>query len=191
MLSCAEDEPDYDLQVLFALMQGSFSSEAQASESDAFFNVSLKMQPIWVNQGYWLYVEQAMAGREDEPYRQRIYHLYRNNEGNIISDVYSIPYEEFFVGAWEDPSLFDHISPPELTLREGCSVRIGRNSSGDYYGGTRRNECKSSINNASYATSEVLIHRDGMLTWDRGFNDANEQVWGSTKGGYLFLRTGY
>lgn len=27
-----------------------------------------------------------------------------------------------------------------------------------------------------------------MLSWDRGWNDAGEQVWGAEKGGYHFER---
>jgi hypothetical protein len=28
-----------------------------------------------------------------------------------------------------------------------------------------------------------------MISWDRGYNDAGEQVWGAEKGGYIFLKT--
>ena len=29
---------------------------------------------------------------------------------------------------------------------------------------------------------------DGMTSWDRGWNDAGEQVWGAEDAGYVFLR---
>jgi hypothetical protein len=27
-----------------------------------------------------------------------------------------------------------------------------------------------------------------LLSWDQGFNDKKEQVWGATKGGYAFIK---
>jgi hypothetical protein len=33
-----------------------------------------------------------------------------------------------------------------------------------------------------------MIDRDKMITWDRGFDENSNQVWGATKGGYVFKK---
>jgi hypothetical protein len=44
------------------------------------------------------------------------------------------------------------------------------------------------LKGASYATSEVVIYSDKLISWDRGWNDEGKQVWGAQKGGYVFLK---
>ncbi|MFK7750665.1 MAG: CpcT/CpeT family chromophore lyase [Kordia sp.] len=60
---------------------------------------------------------------------------------------------------------------------------------GNYYtGSTNEKECKSTIRGASYATSEVTIKANEIVSWDRGFDSKNEHVWGAEKAGYVFKR---
>ena len=48
--------------------------------------------------------------------------------------------------------------------------------------------CPSDRKGAAYATSEVTITENELISWDRGYNDKDEQVWGAEKGGYHFLK---
>ncbi|MBS4016235.1 MAG: hypothetical protein KGZ86_07390, partial [Candidatus Latescibacteria bacterium] len=70
-------KPGPDLQRLADYMTGYFSSEAQALADTDYFDIRLRMQRVWQNRtdGYWLYVEQAVAGYEAKPYRQRVYRV--------------------------------------------------------------------------------------------------------------------
>jgi len=47
-----------DVNQLVQIMSGAFSSEAQSKTDSAFFNISLKMKPIWTNKKgeNWLYI---------------------------------------------------------------------------------------------------------------------------------------
>ena len=56
----AVSEPDA-VEELFALMQGSFDSKAQAERDSAFYAISLHMHQVWPERGHFLYVEQALA----------------------------------------------------------------------------------------------------------------------------------
>ena len=58
-----------------------------------------------------------------------------------------------------------------------------------FTGGTIGTGCESKLGDAAYATSEVELHQDRLLTWDRGFTAEGEQAWGATKSGYVFVRT--
>lgn len=176
-----------DIDVLLSWMNGSFNSEEQSQNDSDYYNISLEMHRIWNNRndGYWLYVEQAVTANKDKPYRQRIYHIFEDNDG-IKSVIYSIPDEKNFVGGWKDISLFDKLSSENLEARDGCEVIIKRKDENTFIGSTVDKNCTSNLRGATYATTEVVITKDKMISWDRGFNDKDEQVWGAEKGGYIF-----
>jgi len=81
-----------NLQRLASWMTGSFSSEEQAAQDTDYVDVRLHMVRIWKDRpdGYWLYVEQAVAWSLDKPYRQRIYQLTQLTDDLFLSRVYEI-----------------------------------------------------------------------------------------------------
>jgi len=74
----------------------------------------------------------------------------------------------------------------EITLRNGCEVILKRKDKKSYKGRTGEKTCESSLRGASFATSEVEILENKIISWDRGFNKKGEHVWGAEKGGYIF-----
>ncbi|NIM65424.1 MAG: hypothetical protein GTO51_05465 [Candidatus Latescibacteria bacterium] len=184
------DGEDEDLAQLVQWMTGYFSSEEQASADSDYVDVRLRMVRIWQDRtdGYWLYVEQAIAIRQHKPYRQRVYHLTRLNEDTFESSVYMLPDPVHFVGKWRTPSAFSTLSPDSLQFREGCSILLKRKDANAFIGNTKGNSCASKLRGASYTTSEVIIKPDALISWDRGFDANGRQVWGTTKGGYIFKK---
>lgn len=178
-----------ELDLLVNWMTGSFNSEEQSRNDSDYYNISLEMHRIWENRndGYWLYVEQAVATAKDKPYRQRIYHIFEE-DGDLKSVIYSIPDEKKFIDGWKDISIFNNLAPEQLEAREGCEVIIKRKDENTFIGSTIEKNCTSNLRGAAYATTEVIITKDTMISWDRGFNDKDEQVWGATKGGYIFKK---
>jgi len=189
-------EPDAKAQVMpeatraGEMMAGRYSSAAQAKADPDFRDVRLEMVRIWPERtdAYWLYVEQAMASSLDKPYRQRVYAVKVEPDGKVASHVYELPGDPLgFAGAWKDPKRLDLVNPDLLTPREGCTVFLEPDAAG-WKGATRANECLSSLMGAAYATSEVTVTAEALTSWDRGFDQAGKQVWGSTKGPYRFVR---
>lgn len=179
------------LDGVIALMSGSFSSAAQAAEDESYSDIRLEMVPIWTERSdaRWLYVEQATAAALDKPYRQRVYRVSRRDDGAIVSAVYELPGDALnFAGAWRDPARFHSFGPDELSPREGCEVILTRVGKSEWTGSTVEDRCKSTLRGASYATSEVTLSAAGIDSWDRGYNDGGEQVWGAEAGPYKFLR---
>jgi hypothetical protein len=173
------------------MMVGSFSSKAQAQADPDFRDIRLHMAPIWQGQrdACWLYVEQAAAEALDKPYRQRIYKVRDGINGSIVSEVYELPGDPLaFAGAWSQPARFDTLTPANLTRKDGCDVVMRPIRSGAFSGGTEGTGCVSTLRGASYATSKVHLDASGLVSWDQGWNDRGEQVWGATKAGYIFLR---
>ena len=185
----ANNNPKGSLKELVTLMAGKFSSIEQSENDSAFYNISLVMYPIWENhkEAKWLYVEQALASKPKKPYRQRVYKLTETDVPGVFeSAVYTLPESKSFIHAWETPDLFKTITPDKLEVREGCSIYLTKTGDRCYEGSTKEKECTSSLMGATYATSKVSICSDYVISWDQGWDDADKQVWGAEKRGYIF-----
>ncbi|MEM9662001.1 MAG: chromophore lyase CpcT/CpeT [Planctomycetota bacterium] len=179
---------DDDLARAAAWLEGSFTSAEQAESDERYFEVNLHHARIWSERddGTWLYVEQALATNPDAPYRQRVYRVWLRPDGVIESAVYELPEPSRVVGAWRDPGSLDTLSPLSLEKRDGCAVVFAEIKSDRMVGATSEYGCASTLRGAAHATSEVTIMPDGITSWDRGFNEAGEQVWGAEAGPYEF-----
>lgn len=175
---------------LIKLMSGTFSSQAQAAKDSTYYNINLVMHQIWPEDkmASWLYVEQAVTQMIKKPYRQRVYKVTRTADGRFESKVYTLPNPAKFIHGWENPMVFKSITPDSLMVRTGCSVFLKKNAQGCYAGSTNEKDCESSMRGASYATSEVTVCADNVMSWDRGWDANDEHVWGADKAGYVFDR---
>ncbi|MBK9096529.1 MAG: chromophore lyase CpcT/CpeT [bacterium] len=179
-----------DVETLVDYMVGSFSSKEQAEKDSSYFNIEIEMVQIWEDRtdGPWIYIEQAASETKDQPYRQRVYQIKQRSDGKIESIVYSIPNPLRFAGDYKKEFPLLRLTPDSLLIKAGCDVVLHRTDDGYFEGGSIDKNCKSDLRGASYATSEVMIDKDKMLTWDRGFDENGNQVWGATKGGYVFIK---
>ncbi len=183
--------PDPELEKIVSWMVGDFSSQAQSKRDSDFFDIRLHIRPIWIKDkgNHWLYVEQATAAAESKPYRQRVYKVERDSVmGWFRSVVYTLPDQEKWAGAYKTPEKFDALKPSDLSLRDGCAVYLRIQQDGSYAGATRGKGCESTLKGAKYASSKVTLNPRMLRSWDQGFNEKGEQVWGATKGGYEFAR---
>lgn len=177
-----------DLKALFTIMSGTFSSEKQSIEDADFFHISLIMKPIWSEKkdGHWLYVEQAMATTLDTPYRQRVYHIYQYDDYTLVSKVYEIENQEEFAGKSHHPEALDKLTQEHLIDKEGCGIYLKKATKNRFEGSTKDKDCPSNLRGASYTTSSVILNKNGMTSWDQGWDAEGNQVWGAVKGGYRF-----
>ena len=182
--------PQRDVESLVDYMTGSFSSEEQSKIDTNYFNIELEMVQIWKDRtdGPWLYIEQAVADSKDKPYRQRVYQIKQRTDGTIETLVYTIPDPLRFSGDYKKEFPLLRLTADSLITREGCEVILYRADDGYFQGGTIEKNCTSDMRSASYATSEVMIDKDKMISWDRGFDENGNQVWGATEGGYIFKK---
>ena len=147
------------------------------------------MYPIWPESGErWLYVEQAMVSEQDKPYRQRVYKIEGIELNRFQSIVYTLENDSLFVGKWKEPGFFNQYDSSILSEREGCAVVLEKTGESMFSGSTLDKACSSNLRGASYATSSVTVTPNSIQSWDRGYNEADEQVWGAEKGGYIFNR---
>lgn len=177
-----------NLNELVGFMTGMFSSEAQSNSDKDFYHISLVMYPIWEEDSTakWLYVEQAVASMMKKPYRQRVYRVSATDTpGQYESAVFTLEESSKFIHGWQEPSIFQDITPDDLSVREGCSIFLTYEN-GAYNGSTHEKDCISDFRGATYATSIVSVTNKGVVSWDQGWNNEDEQVWGAVKSGYIF-----
>lgn len=182
-----EIEKDNELEYLLSMMTGSFSSERQATLDTNFRDVTLHMYPIWPEKdGKWLYVEQALTNNQEEPYRQRIYKLSRENDSTLRSDIYTIPNASLWACKWQTPKFFDRLLHETIEMKEGCEMLLKITAENTFKGKTVDKNCANELNGAVYATSEVIISEKQIISWDRGFDENDSIVWGPKYEGYEF-----
>jgi len=182
------DDRSTRLEGLIALMTGHFDSSAQAEGDSSYFDITLNMEPIWEDEeeGKYLYVEQRVS-TSDKPYRQRVYKVYEQQDGQFVSEIYLIENDSLFIGAWKNKTIFQSLKPEDLTKKEGCSVRLAYEN-GVFKGGTEFGKCISTFRGSIFATSDVEISSKGVVSLDRGWGPDSLQVWGPEGGAYKFLR---
>lgn len=182
-----EVENDIELEELITMMTGSFNSQRQATIDTNYRDVTLHMYPIWTErEGKWMYVEQSLTESQEQPYRQRIYKLSRENDSTFRSDIYTIPNAGLWVCKWQTPEFFDRLLLETIVLRGGCEVLLVKTSENTFVGKTVDKNCPSDLQGATYATSEVTISEKQIISWDRGFNEKDSLVWGVKERGYEF-----
>ncbi len=178
------------LEHLTVFLTGSFSSADQARGDQNFRAATLHIAPIWTDRsdGPWLYLEQALVDAPAHPYRQLVYRLANRADGTLAVHVFELPDPIAATGAWKDPTLLSRLTPDKLVTREGCTVVLRLQPGGTFKGGTEGMGCASTLRGASYSTVETVISNLQIVTWERGYNAAGTQVWGSIHGGYVFKR---
>ena len=179
-----------DLKKLASWMEGSFNSKLQAEQDSDFFDIRLHIKRIWKDnkEGVWFYVEQAVATALDKPYRQRVYHLTQKDDTTFESAVYTFPKPLRFAGEWQKENGMPLLSMDSLSTRKGCSVFLKKKDKKIFEGSTHERDCESDLRGAKYASSKVTVMNDRLLSWDQGFDAEGKQVWGATKGAYIFLK---
>lgn len=182
------------LLTLRAYLSGEYSSEAQAARDASYYHITMRTTPMWTwrDDGPWLYTEQAIAGSDERPYRQRVYKLEPTGDGRFWARVFVIPRAALASEGgwgWKSGSPLSELSPEDLEERVGCSVTLRWDEQRKVFiGSTSGTGCPSDLAGAAYTTSALTLESDRMVTWDRGYDTTGQQVWGATEGGYEFIR---
>ena len=77
------------------------------------------------------------------------------------------------------------LSKTDIDYKEGCDVFLEYDGT-KFKGGTSGKKCSSNLRGAKYATTEVEVYEDRLISWDRGFTENGIHAWGTTAGGYVF-----
>jgi hypothetical protein len=173
-------------------LAGAFSNEEQARRDTSYPHVRIHIVPLWTSEGdgRWVYVEEAAAEQLSRPHRQRVYQIIGRSDTTVELVTYVIRGAQRFVGAWKQPALLKNLVRDSLSLRNGCSMLFHPREDLTFAGRTMGKGCPSSYRGAAFMMSELVLTPDSMVVWNRGYNAAGEQTWGSHKGGFVFRKQG-
>ncbi|MBI5424834.1 MAG: chromophore lyase CpcT/CpeT [Opitutae bacterium] len=178
------------LERLATLLTGTFSSADQSLADKNYRNTTLHAVRIWTDRadGPWIYLEQALADAPDQPYRQRVYQLALSRDDALETRIFTLDDPIKATGAWRKSVPLSDLTPTRLAFNEGCTVFFRAMPDGSFVGSTQGEGCTSDLRGATHATTEATLTSDKIIWWERGFNAAGRQVWGSAAGGYVFKR---
>ena len=133
----------------------------------------------------YLYQEQALVESLDRPYRQRFLAIrLTDTPPTVESEALKITKPDKLIGVCDQEPNLRQISP-SLLGESPCSVYLKPKEEG-YIGITQAEGCPTNIRGAVKITNTIILHQQGMDTWDRGFDAAGNQVWGAQDKPYEF-----
>ncbi len=172
----------------YAMLIGHFDSTAQSQSDREYYAISLKHCPVDLPElgERTLYVEQALSDTPSDPYRQRLYTVHDRDDGTATTRLYELADPDAVINACDDLAAATW-DLEGLTELEGCGVVLAPNDDG-FTGSTIEDSCLSDYSGATYATAQVTLSPTELTSWDQGWSDDDEQVWGATAGPYVFDR---
>lgn len=179
-----------DLKTVAGYLTGTFLAESTSSSDTSSYQIKLQIVPVLEHdkEGYWLYAEQALVSSVDKPYRQRVFHLYIEDDTTIISQPYELKNLSFYASSCNDPSRLATLSLDSLINRSGCGIVLHKYVDGTYRGSTVHRQCLNALRGSVFATMDWAIYPDHFQSWDRGWDEHGVQKWGPVQSGYDFLK---
>lgn len=181
-LTCKAQEQSEDFNQLIDWLTGEYNTNAET-------HLALHITRIWPNSatGAWVYVEESNIDSIDSPFRQEVYFLSEISDGEYSSDVYKIPGDSAFIGAWKKPSKFDGMTPFDLKNQNGCALFLNYDGF-QYSGKTNSGSCKTQSNDSEYHTSDIILLPTEYQVWDRRFDKDGKQISGAKKEPVKFMK---
>ena len=165
---------------------GTFSTAEQHKEDSTFDDVRVYTKLIRRDKNgiYWVYTEQGEA-KNYVPYRQRVYQIALVEDYIKLRIYYlnDITKHSFF-----KPETIKNITLANIKLKPGCDLNIISRGDGVYGGQTDDKKCVATFRGSTYTTTDFLVYKDAVHSWERGWNDKDIQVWGSSKGHYIYKK---
>lgn len=173
---------------------GAMDTSAQAAASPGAPNVRMTTCKVKVESdddllntrsSVFLYQEQALSRSLASPYRQRFLRIApSSDERSVESRAFRPPTPETLIGLCNQPEARRTVRQSEVG-KPTCSVflkPVGEN----YVGETPVEGCPTSYRGAVTITNTITLHKTGMDTQDRGFDETGNLVWGAKEHSYQF-----
>lgn len=175
-----------DFERYIEWIDGSFSSRDQSIEEPYFSHVVVYQRVIRYDliNGVWVYIQQGMF--QDQPYRQRMYHIYQLNDSTIISKSYRIK-DLLSMDSPYFMETLNNLTLDDIDYMNECDSYIYMGADGYFYGSLANKKCPGTYAGATHTTSDFRVYPDMIVSWERGWR-GDIQLWGSSRGYYYFRR---
>lgn len=191
-----------ELKTLAEYMAGEFDNQAQAL-ADPVWYVHLRLwhRPVPVSlfaePSLVLFAEQANIVNLNQPYRPRFIQLRHSADLEFpLEAQYYMPQNISAVqGGGQDPERLQHLTPEDLKLLPGCTLKIAYQSfSPNYYHFNailpKDQTCCFSYQNQIYQVELGFeATADHFLSYDKGIDpDTGKGLWGALLGPFQFQK---
>jgi len=168
-------------------ISGHFSNKTQSKTDTLFQNMDLHIVPIYMDSDSvkWFYAERCYADNPKKPIEQVIYKLEEADSG-IKLNTFGLPNKKVYVGAWKNPSMLNNNLSSTLRKKHGCTLFFNKKGKGEFTASTFGKTCRNLFMGSIYGTTRILIDKDGMQLWERGYDDKDKLIWGPKKNGIQF-----
>jgi hypothetical protein len=181
-----------DVETMATMMAGPWTSAELAARDSTYLDIRSVNVRIWQGDpeysGAWFYTESARPSAPTTPYRQNVFNLVAQEDGTVHAYQYRVRAPERFAGAALANRAPEGLTLDDLIALPGCTLVWHREPGGRFVGGMRPRACRNKFRGATWMDGSSWIEPGRFYTWDRGMNDAGEQVWGPTRAGYEFTR---
>ena len=133
----------------------------------------------------YLYQEQAIIDRLNQPYRQRILVIQPSADNSTVeSKAYKLNNAPNFINFCNKDLTERELNVSDLA-ESVCTVFL-QPIAGGYRGETPPQGCPTNVRGAVKITNTIILHSQGMDTSDRGYDSLGQQVWGAQDNVYQF-----
>lgn len=172
-------------------LQGVMETTAQANANPNAPRVRMTTCRVTVtdatSDSVFLYQEQALLKTPDQPYRQRFLKIFPNFSNQSVESLSSKPANPTALVGFCSKAAGDRVVTQQDLGNPVCSVFL--RSAGNIFVGTTPTEgCPTNARGAVRITNRILLYKNGMDTWDRGFDASGKQVWGAKAESYQFRK---
>lgn len=173
-------------------LEGVMNTSAQAAKNPQLPNVQMTTCRVHLDlnsqsQPIFLYQEQALIDRLNQPYRQRLLHIGLSETGDRIeSRSFRLANPQAWQGLCNKPET-QRLIPKTEVGQAVCTVFLKPQGS-NYIGETPPEGCPANYRGAVKITNQIILNSHGMDTTDKGFDANGNQVWGARNETYQFRR---
>lgn len=136
----------------------------------------------------WVYEEINFVNHNDQVFRQLVWSLKADPEGNIIANQYLLQKGWLFTGAWKSADRLRQLSSEYLASSPFCELVFTRVNKFYFKGSSLKNGCPNNYKNAVFFSDVFNLTQLQLDFWDRGWDASGKLVWGSAKEGIHFIR---
>lgn len=175
------------VQEVVSHLVGIMDTSAQSQVNSKRVNVQMTTCKVQLKDevnSVYLYQEQALATKLDQPYRQRILKIISLENNQVESKAYKLTNETQFINFCNQSESNKILQKTDLT-ESICSVFL-RPVVTIYIGETPPEGCSANVRGAVKITNKIILHSQGMDTFDQGFDAEGKQVWGAVNDSYQF-----
>jgi len=189
-----------ELIALTSYLAGEFDNRQQAIAEPAWY-VHLRLWqrpvPLFIEDSFTLFAEQASIVNLDQPYRQRLLRLYPDpaTPNSLQVQYYMLKDPVSFRGAGRNPALLRQLTPEQIEFLPSCRLRVKQQqlASNAYEFSTTSattTPCRFSYQGKNYQVALGFeATKEEFRSYDQGIDLVTGQaIWGALLGPFCFTK---